>query len=309
MTNKTLNTIYNEDCILGLDSIAENSIDVCITDPPYNYEFIGHKWNFEEIQRRIGRVQNSSTLVKHIPYGSGLAGGVRNKKWYEKNANNVNDYRDWTCTWGEKVYRVLKPGAYILVFNSSRTIAHVQVALERAGFYARDIIVWRKNSGIPKGINLAKKLKKDGYKDADKWEGWHSCFRNEWEAIALLQKPLEDNYPTTIKKWGVGVLRTVNGDGGFKSNVFENIVRNEKQDFNMHCTVKPTALIKQLIELTVPLEKNRVVLDPFMGSGTTAIAALELGVKYLGFEIVPEYKKIAEDRIKAMKPTQICLEI
>jgi len=293
-----MNIIYNEDCINGLKKIEENSVDVCITDPPYNYEFIGHKWDFEEIQRRIDRVQNSNTLVKHIPYGSGLAGGVRNKRWYEKNAKNINDYREWTNKWGEQVFRVLKPGAYILVFNSSRTIAHVQVALEQAGFYARDIIVWRKNSGIPKGINLSKKLKKEGFKDADKWEGWHSCFRNEWEAIALLQKPLEDNYSTTVKKWGVGVLHTVNGSKNFKSNIFENVARDEKQDFNIHCTVKPSSLIKQLIELTVPLGKNRIILDPFMGSGTTAVAALELGVQYLGFEIVSDYKKIAEQRIK-----------
>ena len=296
-----MNIIYNEDCINGLRQVKENSIDVCITDPPYNYEFIGYKWNFEEIQRRIDRVRNSNTLVKHIPYGSGLAGGVRNKKWYEKNAKNITNYREWTKKWGEQVFRVLKPGAYILVFNSSRTVAHIQVALEGAGFYARDVIVWRKNSGIPKGINLYNKLQKEGFEDADKWEGWHSCFRNEWEAIALLQKPLEYNYPNTIRKWGVGVLRTVNGNGRFKSNIIESTVKDEKQDFNMHCTVKPVSLIKQLIELTVPLERNRIILDPFIGSGTTAVAAIELGVQYLGFEIVPDYYKIAKERTRQAK--------
>lgn len=294
-----MNIVYNEDCIAGLQKISENSIDVCITDPPYNYEFIGHKWDFEEIKRRIDRVQDSNTLVKHIPYGSGLAGGVRNKRWYEKNKNNIDDYRNWTSEWGEQVFRVLKPGAFILVFNSSRTVAHVQVALEKAGFYARDIIVWKKNSGIPKGINLSLKLKKEGYSDAHKWDGWHSCFRNEWEAIALLQKPLDQNYPTTVKKWGVGVLHTVKGNSGFKSNIIDNIIRDDKQKFNIHCTIKPIDLIKQLIQLTVSIDKNRIILDPFMGSGTTAVASIELGVKYLGFEIVPEYCKIIEQRISS----------
>lgn len=300
--NKSMkNIILNEDCISGLQNIPENSIDSCITDPPYNYEFIGHKWDFEEIQRRIGRVKSSKTLVKHVPYGSGLAGGVRNKRWYEKNAQNINDYRGWTSEWGKEVFRVLKPGAYILVFNSSRTISHVQVALEEVGFYARDILVWRKNSGIPKGINLEKKLEKEGYKDAKKWSGWHSCLRNEWEAIVLLQKPLEDNYPNTVKKWGVGVMQTSGNGEGFQSNIFENIPRDEKENFNMHCTVKPKELINRLIRLTTPLEKDRIVLDPFMGSGTTAISALEQGVNYLGFEIVPEYLQIAENRINKFK--------
>ena len=293
-----MNLIYNEDCLIGLKKLAENSIDGCITDPPYNYEFIGHKWDFNEIQRRINKVKNSKTLVKHIPYGSGLAGGVRNKSWYKKNAQNINDYREWTYNWSKLVFTVLKPGAYILVFNSSRTVAHVQVALEQAGFYARDILVWKKNSGIPKGINLEKRLEKENFIDSQNWKGWHSCFRNEWEAIALLQKPLEDNYSNTVKKWGVGVLKTVIDGKNFKSNIFENIERDNKQDFNMHCTIKPISLIKKLIEITVPLGNNKIILDPFIGSGTTAIAALELGINYLGFELVPEYHQIAESRIK-----------
>ncbi len=290
--------LYNDDCINGLRNILVNSVDVCITDPPYNYEFIGHKWDANEIERRLNRIQNSKTLIKNIPYGSGLAGGVRNQRWYERNSDNINDYRNWIKKWGEGVFRVLKPGAFILVFNSTRTVAHVQVALEEVGFYARDILVWRRGSGIPKGINLSKKLERDGYQDATKWVGWHSCLRNEWEAIALLQKPLEINYPNTVIKWGVGVLRTRNGKGGFKSNIIENIHQEEKQQYNIHCTVKPVALIKQLIELTVPIEKDRIILDPFMGSGTTAIATLDLGLTYLGFEIVPQYYQIAQERIK-----------
>ncbi len=294
------NIIFNENCIEGLKKLDENTVDVCITDPPYNYEFVGHKWDYEEIKRRIERVQDSKTLVKHIPYGSGLAGGVRNKRWYQKNANNIKDYRIWTQTWGEQVYRVLKPGAFILVFNSTRTIAHVQVALEDVGFYARDILVWKKNSGIPKGINLYEKLKKDGIEDAEKWQGWHSCLRNEWESIVILQKPLEDNYPNTVAKWGVGVLKTNDPTkDGFRSNIIENATtREEKHNYNVHCTVKPLWLMRNLIELTVPLESQRIVLDPFMGSGTTAIAALELGLSYIGFEIVSEYYDIIQQRIR-----------
>lgn len=293
------NQIICSDCISGLKSLPENSIDGCITDPPYNYEFIGHKWDNEEIKRRTERVKNSKTLIKHIPYGSGLAGGVRNDRWYQKNADNVLDYQNWSHEWGKEVFRVLKPGAYILVFNSTRTIAHVQVALEKAGFYARDIIVWRKNSGIPKGLNFVKKLEKEGVSDSKNWEGWHSCLRNEWEAIVMLQKPLTNNYLETVKKYGVGLLHT-KGDGidGFQSNILEDIKRDKKESFNIHCTIKPTDLIKKLIDLTIPPSKDKVVLDPFMGSGTTAVAAIEKGISYLGFEINKEYCDIANKRVE-----------
>ena len=290
--------IYNEDCIEGLIDVETNSVDARVTDPPYNYEFVGHKWDHDEINRRMERVKNSNTLVKHIPYGSGLAGGVRNTRWYEKNAQNIIDYRDWTEKWAQEVFRVMKPGAYIMVFNSTRTIAHVQVALESVGFYARDIIVWKKNSGIPKGINLSKKLQKEGVAGAEKWEGWHSALRNEWEAIALLQKPLEDNYPNTVQKWGVGVMKTINKDGSFQSNILNDIPREVKEDFNVHCTVKPVNLIERLIGMIVPEPRSdKIVLDPFMGSGTTAVAAVNLGVGYLGFEVVKDYVAIANNRV------------
>ncbi len=286
----------------GLATIPANSIDGCIADPPYNYEFIGHKWDAEEIKRRAAKAKDSTTLVKNIPYGSGLAGGVRNERWYQKNAENINDYRKWTRQWGEQVLRVLKPGAYILVFNSSRTIAHVQVALEEAGFYARDTLVWRRHSGIPKGLNYAKKIAKEDASRARGWNGWHSCLRNEWEAIAMLQKPLENNYMETVKKYGVGLLHAEDAFG-FKSNIFEGIKRDKKDSFNVHCTVKPADLIKQLIDLIIPAHKGAIVLDPFMGSGTTAVAAIESGISYLGYEINPEYCEIAKERVNKMAAT------
>ena len=301
--NKWINKIINQDCIEGLKELPPDSIDACITDPPYNYEFIGHKWDQDEINRRINRIKNngSKTLIKHMPYGSGLAGGVRNSQGYKKNRSNILDYQDWCYQWGVEAFRVLKAGGYILVFNSSRTIAHVQVAMERAGFYARDIIVWKKNSGIPKGLNFVKKLESMGEKNSKEWEGWHSCFRNEWEAIALLQKPLINNYVETVKLTGVGLLHVKNGDGKFQSNVFENISRSEKEEFNVHCTVKPVELISRLINLVVPNNKRRVVLDPFMGSGTTAMAARKNKHDFIGFEINTEFCQIAEKRISNQK--------
>ena len=157
------NKIYLGNCIEIMKKIPDQSIAGCITDPPYNYEFIGRNWNKEEIDRRKDRVKDSSsTLVKNIPYGSGLAGGVRNAAWYKKNRDNILEYENWCEEWGTELFRIVKPGALVLIFNSTRTIAQVQVSMENVGFYARDIIVWRRQSGIPKGLNVSKKLEKMG---------------------------------------------------------------------------------------------------------------------------------------------------
>ena len=55
-----------------------------------------------------------------------------------------------------------KRGAILAVFNSARTFAQVQVGLEEAGFYTKDCLVFRRHSGIPKGLNFKKKLQKLG---------------------------------------------------------------------------------------------------------------------------------------------------
>ena len=208
MKKTPLNEVLVGDCREVMKTLPENYISACITDPPYNYEFIGHKWDDSEIQRRIERVngKGNKTLVKNIPYGSGLAGGVRNKKWYQRNRNNTLDYEKWCFEWGEQLFRICKPGATVLVFNSTRTVAHVQVALESAGFYARDILVYKRWSGIPKGVNIKQQLEKKGYENSEQWDGWHSCLRNEWEAICVLQKPLVNNYLETLQEYGTGLF-------------------------------------------------------------------------------------------------------
>lgn len=296
-----LNKLYNEDCIEFLKRIDDNTITTCITDPPYNYEFIGKSWNNNEIERRMEKAKNNKKiLVKNIPYGSGLSGGVRNKRWYEKNRNNIIEYQNWFERIASELFRVLKPGSFCLVFNSTRTIAHIQIALENVGFYTKDIIVWRRNSGIPKGLNVSKKLNNMGRDDFKEWDGWHSCLRNEWESIVLVQKPLSNNHIETLDKFGTGLLYTKEFQG-FKSNIIEGIEREKKDKFNTHPTVKPINLMRDLIKLTTPKNNKNIILDPFAGSGTTLLASKKENINYLGCEINKEYVEIFQKRLDLLE--------
>jgi site-specific DNA-methyltransferase (adenine-specific) len=286
------------DCLQVLPEVAADSIAACITDPPYNYEFVGHKWDHAEIERRKAAAANSNTMVKHLPYGSGLAGGVRSPNWYRRNRDNILDYGKWTRSWAAEVFRVCKPGAYVAVFSSTRTAAHIQVALEDVGFYARDMLVFRRPSGLPKGFNLAAKLKAAGRDDAGEWAAWHSTLRSEWEAIVLVQKPLVTNYLTTFDRYGVGVMKAVNRDGGYQSNILEGYSARRAEQFNLHTTVKPLPLIEKLVEMLLPPGDDNIVLDPFAGSGTTLVAAAKQGRDCIGIELVPEYVEIIHQRLR-----------
>jgi site-specific DNA-methyltransferase (adenine-specific) len=85
-------------------------------------------------------------------------------------------------------------------------------------------------------------------------------------------------------------------DNGFSSSISDT--KNPRG--NIHPTVKPVALMKYLIRLVTP--KGGVVLDPFLGSGTTAVAAIEEGVEWIGCEREPEYVEIIKARVAAAQP-------
>lgn len=108
-------------------------------------------------------------------------------------------------------------------------------------------------------------------------------------------------------KWGFdGVGQEVGyGDTGGASRFFyvakaSRSERNKGLERNIHPTVKPVQLMRYLIRLVVP--KGGVVLDPFLGSGTTAVAAIEEGVEWIGCERDPEYVEIIKARVAAAQP-------
>src|SRR5690606_19844619 len=86
-------------------------------------------------------------------------------------------------------------------------------------------------------------------------------------------------------------------DGKFPGNVMSvpKPTRQEKGPGNEHLTVKPVRLMEHLINLfSAP---GQLVVDPFLGSGTTGVAAINTGRDFLGVEIDPAYAEIASKRI------------
>lgn len=249
----------NRETLKGLD---DNSVDSIVTDPPYGIDFLGKDW--------------------------------------DANTGALETYSE--CL------RVLKPGGYILAFSAARTYHHLAVTLEQAGFEIRDQLMWLYATSMPKGNNL---------KPA-----------HEPIALAVKHKPNKLNidacrlpretmvYPKDgrkrfvynedqAKKWTGG--KTINDKGGYPHNVIglvkgyekyfyaPRVSKQERMIFNNHPTVKPVELMKWLIKLITPA--NGVVLDPFCGSGSTGMAAVALGHRFIGCELDPKYAEIAHKRI------------
>ena len=133
----------------------------------------------------------------------------------------------------------------------------------------------------------------------------------------MAQKPTDQTYLNNMLKHKVGMFNTNIriGDNMYPANVFttDSInelidkafllpkpTKKEKGEYNDHKTVKPLAICEYLINLSA-FSKNAVILDPFVGSGTTAVAAKKLGKNYIGFDANEKYVKITERRIRELE--------
>jgi DNA modification methylase len=124
-----------------LPTMAADSIDACVTDPPYHLVSI--------YKRFANDARNEKTVGNHA-YGR-HATGFMGKQW------DGGDIAFRVETWRE-VYRVLKPGAHLLAFGGTRTFHRMACAIEDAGFEVRDTLSWNFGSGFPKSHNIGKKL-------------------------------------------------------------------------------------------------------------------------------------------------------
>lgn len=108
-------------------------------------------------------------------------------------------------------------------------------------------------------------------------------------------------YIIRIYENGVSLKRIVSSDGKAKVDYYHKS-QKFSQPKGKHETMKPVELISRYIELSS--NENEVVLDPFMGSGTTGIACKNLDREFIGIEIDENYYEIAKERIENM-PVQM----
>jgi site-specific DNA-methyltransferase (adenine-specific) len=214
----------------------------------------------------------------------------------------------WYAVVSQKVYRVLKPGGFYLSFSSPRLVHRMAVAVEEAGFHVRDVFIWLYREGRAKGFSLAHFARKRGRTLPKEWRT--PQVRGNYEPIIVAQKPPEGTLLDNFLKHGTGLFdfSARVGEGLTPSNVLQTgeiegtppiflVPKPSKaeREGNDHPTVKPVELLRHLIRLTT--REGAVVLDPFIGSGSTAIAALLEGRAFVGFEIHERYAQTARARI------------
>jgi site-specific DNA-methyltransferase (adenine-specific) len=286
--NENIN-IKNQDCFIGLSNIPIKSIDIIITDPPYFIEGMDDNWDKEILS---GKRFNKTTI-------SSLPGGMKFDK------NQSYKFMEFSKKLGDFYFKILKPGGFLLSFSQSRLYHSMTWGFEESGFEIRDMLAWA-YEGQAKAFSQDHFIKKMNISEKEKEKliqelGGRKTpqLKPMMENICLCQKPKEGTYVENWLKYGVGLIDTTNiWEEKFPGNIIKcaKPTKKEKLLINDHLTVKPLELMKHLIKVFTKPED--LILDPFLGSGTTALAALQTDRKIIGFEKNINYFNIIKERIK-----------
>jgi site-specific DNA-methyltransferase (adenine-specific) len=248
-----LNRTIHGDAFRVLPHLPSASVDLIITDPPYN----------------LTKVYNGTTF----------------------RARDREAYMSWQHGWLTELHRILKPTGSLYICSDWRTSALVQAGAEPF-FTTRNRITWEREKGRGALTN------------------WKNCSEDIWfftagedyhfdvEAVKLKRKVLAPyrDAQGKPKDWEQG------DKGNFRATSPSNLWTDISVPFwsmpenTDHPTQKPEKLIAKLI--LASSRPGDVVLDPFLGSGTTSVVARKLGRRYIGIEQGQEYAMLAEKRLQ-----------
>ena len=294
MNEKYINKISLGDCLEHIPNLKDSSIDLFLSDIPYGINL--DEWD-------VLHNNTNSALLGESPAQKGKSGFKRRGKpingWSQSDRNIGLEYQEWCESWAKEVYPKMKDGAFLFVFGARRTLHRVINAFEDSGFLLKDTLAWKKPSAHHRAQRISIVLERRGLdEDAKKWEGWRlGNLAPIWEPIAWFMKPYKIGGTITdnVLENEVGAINTdasqINGSS--PTNLLEfGFRKNEKR---IHEAQKPLDLIEYLINLTT--QENQIILDPFMGSGTTAFAAKSLDRQFIGFERNSEYHHLSLARM------------
>jgi len=285
--------VFEADGIEFVRTLAEGSIDMILSDIPYgiglaDWDVLHANTNSAYLGQSAAQVQAGKVFEKrHKPING----------WSAADREIPREYQRWCATWAGEWLRVLKPGGSALVFAGRRMAHRCASAMEDAGFNYRDTIGWERPQAVFRAQRLATVFRKRGELDqAEHWRGWRvGNLRPVFEPISWLFKP----YAATIAD---NVLD--HGLGAFNLEAFEALVGGHDNIIRMgfrpgeaghHEAQKPVDLLRALIELCCPV--GAIVLDPFAGSGSTGVAAIEAGRRPLLIERDPALVRVIEARL------------
>jgi len=271
--------LVQDDCVKWMEHRHANSIHAIVTDPPYGLKEYTPK---EKAKLRRGRGG-----VWRIP--PAIGGCVRRPlpRFTVLSEDDKQQLTDFFRLWATRAIRVLVPGGHVFIASNPLLSHLVYIALIESGFEKRAEI-----------IRLVQTLR-----GGDRPKNAHEEFkdvtvmpRSCWEPWGLFRKPCEGRVQDNLRKWKTGGLRRLAEDQPFCDVIRSSPTRSIEREIAPHPSLKPQRFMRQVVRAALPLGEG-VVLDPFMGGGSTLAAACAVGYASIGIESDPEFFVLARHAI------------
>jgi site-specific DNA-methyltransferase (adenine-specific) len=275
-------TIVAGDAFAWMEAREENSIHAIVTDPPYGLK------EYTEVEK--AKLRKGRGGVWRIPPSFDGHQRAPVPRFTVLDETDIAALRAFFEKFAKQAMRVLVPGGHVMIATNPLLSQYVYVPMMAAGFEKRGEI-----------IRLVQTLR-----GGDRPKNAHKEFtdvsvmpRSGWEPWGLFRKPCEGRVQDNLRKWGTGGLRRVSGKNPFSDVIRSDVARNGERAIAPHPSLKPQAFMRQVVRAALPLGKG-VILDPFMGSGSTVAAASAVGYTSIGIEADSAYFSLATKAIPAL---------
>lgn len=258
-----------------METREPNSIHAIVTDPPYGVKEYSEEEKTKLREGRGGVWRIPPSFDGHqrspLPRFTVLSGDER--------AAMANFF----LRFARAAMQILVPGGHIFIAANPLLSHLVYGPLMQAGLEKRGEI-----------IRLVQTLR-----GGDRPKNAHEEFpdvtvmpRSGWEPWGLFRKPCEGRVQDNLRKWKTGGLRRPSGQRPFADVIPSSPTRPAERAISNHPSLKPQAFMRHIVRASLPLGHG-IVLDPFMGGGSTIAAAIAVGYESIGLELDPTFYKLA----------------
>ena len=218
----------------------------------------------EVMQQLIDKGIKVDAIITDIPYQISVDNNFKTMK--DRNGRNGIDFGTWDkefdCSTLSIFSQLLNPNGSVVLFHSFEQYNDVKSTFENVGLECKDRIIWEKTNPMPRNRDRR-------YISNCEMGSWYVKKKAKWTFNRQ-----DEKYQRMIFRY------PSESGGGFK---------------RYHPTQKNLELIKEIV--SIHTNENDIILDPFMGSGTTGVACKKLNRNFIGIELDEKYFNIAKDRI------------
>ena len=270
-----LGEMVHDEALAWMARREDRSIHAVVTDPPYGaLEFReDQKAKLREGRGGVWRIPPSFDGSKRAPL----------PRFTTHSSKDAAMMAAFFGAFFAQVARVLTPGGHAIVatnplFTHVVTSAAVGAGLEARGQIVRLVMTLR-GGDRPKNAHR-------------EFDGVSVMARSQHEPWVIVRRPLDGTVAETLRRWGTGALRRVNAERPFGDVIDSAPTRKAERALVPHPSLKPQALMRQLVRAALPLGAG-VVLDPFAGGGSTVAAGNAVGYATIGIERDAEWFALA----------------